>query len=80
MRSMSVLDRLAALSELASIPREQLQWLLDHGEIRRAEVGATFRSTASSPPGLLVLIEGRCARRSYMKVVDIALAEEYRLY
>jgi len=60
-----MIDRLAALPALGDIPRDQLQWLLDHGEIHRAEHGATFRGVMGEDElvGLFLLISGRFSVR-----------------
>jgi signal transduction histidine kinase len=58
-----MIDRLSALPALADIPREQLQWLLDHGEIHRADDGATFRGVSDGLTGLFLLISGRFSVR-----------------
>jgi signal transduction histidine kinase len=59
-----MIDRLVAIPALAEIPREQLQWLLDNGEIRRAEDGAEIRADDTSDiKGLLLMISGRFSVR-----------------
>lgn len=58
-----MIDRLASLPALEGIPREQLQWLLDHGDVRRADDGAVFRSTDEELMGLFLLISGRFSVR-----------------
>jgi signal transduction histidine kinase len=58
-----VIDRLSALPALADIPREQLQWLLDHGEVHRADAGTTFRGVGDALIGLILLISGRFSVR-----------------
>lgn len=61
--SMPMIDRLAALPALADIPREQLQWLLDHGEVQSADDGAIFRAVGEDLIGLVLLISGRFSVR-----------------
>ncbi len=58
-----MIDRLSALPALADIPREQLQWLIDHGEIHRAGDGTTFRVVGEDVMGLFLLISGRFSVR-----------------
>jgi signal transduction histidine kinase len=58
-----MIDRLSALPALADIPREQLQWLLDHGEVHQAGDGATFRGVSDGLTGLFLLISGRFSVR-----------------
>ena len=58
-----MIHRLAALPALADIPGEQLQWLLDHGEVHSAEDGATFRGLGDEITGLFLLISGRFSVR-----------------
>jgi signal transduction histidine kinase len=58
-----MIDRLSALPALADIPREQLQWLLDHGEVHRAGDGARFFGVGGDLIGLFLLISGRFSVR-----------------
>ncbi len=59
-----MIDRLSALPGLADVPREELQWLLDHGELHRADDGATFRAVGEGElVGLFLLISGRFSVR-----------------
>ncbi len=60
---MTLVDRLAALPELAGVPREQLQWLLEHAEHRRADGGTTFHASGQDVMGLYLLISGRLSVR-----------------
>jgi signal transduction histidine kinase len=59
----STVERLAALPALADVPREQLQWLVDHGEVRHHGDGATFRGGDEALDGLFVMISGRFSVR-----------------
>lgn len=62
--SMPMIDRLAALPALAGIPREQLQWLLDHGVLHCAEDGAVYVGTEEDDfVGLFLVISGRFSIR-----------------
>ncbi len=58
-----LVERLAALPALADIPRDQLEWLVDHGELHRLGDGATFRGGDEALKGLFVLISGRFSVR-----------------
>ncbi len=59
-----MIDRLAALPRLAEVPREQLQWLLDHAEFQRGEDGATYHGVgANELVGLFLLVSGRFSIR-----------------
>jgi signal transduction histidine kinase len=71
----SMVDRLAALPALAHVPREQLQWLVDHGELRRLDDGGTIRGSGSHPLGLFVLISGRFSVRVDQDGVERELRE-----
>ncbi len=59
-----MIDRLAGLPAFAQIPREQLQWLLTHGEVHRVEGGTTFRTMGGEPMDLMVVIAGRFSVRA----------------
>ncbi|MCG6955970.1 MAG: hypothetical protein LJF04_08255 [Gemmatimonadetes bacterium] len=63
MNTYPVVERLAALPALAGIPREQLQWLVDHGQVHRIEDGRTIRTGDEEMAGLLLLISGRFSVR-----------------
>jgi len=52
-----VVDRLAALPDLAEIPREQLEWLVSHGKVLRYEPGSTIRGI-DDIRGLIIVISG----------------------
>jgi signal transduction histidine kinase len=58
-----MVDRLAALPALAHVPREQLQWLVDRGEVRRIDDGTTIRGTSAEPLGLFIVVSGRFSVR-----------------
>jgi len=59
----SIVQRLAALPALADIPREQLEWLVEHGEVHRFGDGQALRGDSLSPFGLMILISGRFSVR-----------------
>jgi signal transduction histidine kinase len=65
MEDQSTVERLAALPHLAAIPRDQLEWLVEHGEVHRLDDGATIRADEGDPIGLglFVLIAGRFSVR-----------------
>jgi len=55
MTSLTIVEHLAALPSLASIPRAELEWLASHGSYRRAEAG-TIISRKGEPVEILVVI------------------------
>jgi signal transduction histidine kinase len=57
------LDQLSALASLASVPRQQLEWLVAHGEVRRVEAGQVAFPKAEPLPGLFVVLSGRLSIR-----------------
>jgi len=57
-----LVDRLAALAELSDVPREQLEWLVDHGELHAMPDGAEVRGV-DDLTGLMVLVSGRFSVR-----------------
>ena len=60
---MVVIERLAALTTLASIPRTQLEWLAAHGEIQHFDAGEIMFSPAQPIPNLYVVLSGRFSIR-----------------
>ena len=64
MAAPSVVDRLAAQPRLAAVPREQLEWLAAHGELRRFDAGEVMFSHKQPPPGLYVVLSGRVSIRA----------------
>ncbi len=60
--SSHIVDRLAGLPDLAGIPREQLAWLVAHGELHRCEDGWTLFG-ADGFTALIVVTEGRFSVR-----------------
>jgi signal transduction histidine kinase len=60
---MPTADDLAALAELADVPRDELQWLLDHGEVQKADDGHVFRGGDGEVMGLFLLLSGRFSVR-----------------
>ena len=60
----SLIERLAALPTLASIPRAQLEWLAAHGEVRRFQPGEVLFSRGQSVVAdLWVVLSGRFSIR-----------------
>jgi signal transduction histidine kinase len=55
----SLVDRLAAHRTLAGVPREQLQWLAEHGEIQQIAEGDVFIHKGEMVPRLFVMLQGR---------------------
>jgi signal transduction histidine kinase len=57
---MDLLDRLIDHRTLGSAPREELQWLVDHGELRTYQTGS-FIATRSGgrPEAMFIVLEGR---------------------
>ena len=60
---MPSIDDLAALPPLADVPRDQLQWLIDHGEFRRVADGDVLRAVGADIEGLFVVVSGRFSVR-----------------
>jgi signal transduction histidine kinase len=58
-----LLERLAALPSLTSVPHEQLEWLVAHGQVKRFERGDVLYSHDSPPPGCYVVLSGRISVR-----------------
>ncbi|HVH27967.1 MAG TPA: ATP-binding protein [Vicinamibacterales bacterium] len=54
-----LVDRLAALRGLKGVPREQLQWLADHGTLRQFAAGEVVLRTTEPIYFLYVLLSGR---------------------
>jgi signal transduction histidine kinase len=61
--SPSLVDRLAALPTLASIPREQLEWLAAHGEVRRYAAGDLMFRKGPAIQELHIILSGRFSIR-----------------
>jgi len=59
----STVERLAALPALSEIPREQLEWLVDHAELHRVDDGERIRGGEGIEIGLFVVISGRFSVR-----------------
>lgn len=63
MTDSSSIERLAALTTLASVPRAQLEWLAAHGEIRRFGAGELMFSKGQPHPSLYIVLSGRFSIR-----------------
>jgi signal transduction histidine kinase len=59
----SIVERLAALPALTSVPRGQLEWLVANGQYFRFESGQEIRADTTSGVGLYVTISGRFSIR-----------------
>jgi signal transduction histidine kinase len=59
----SLIERLAALPALASIPRAQLEWLAAHGEIRRYQQGDLVVTKGEPIRDLTIILSGRISIR-----------------
>lgn len=77
MGGLSTVERLAALPALSDIPRQQLEWLVEHGEIHQLEDGATIRADDTDRVGfgLFVLISGRFSVRVHQNGVEREVRE-----
>jgi signal transduction histidine kinase len=58
MADSALVDRLVAHRALSGVPREQLQWLADKGELVRFATGETIFRTMDVPMWLFVLLSG----------------------
>ncbi|MGD8277452.1 MAG: ATP-binding protein [Gemmatimonadota bacterium] len=58
-----IVDRIAALSSLAGIPRRELEWLVDHGELRTLEPGAIVAHKGEPIHDLYIILKGHVAIR-----------------
>ncbi|MGD8321673.1 MAG: ATP-binding protein [Gemmatimonadota bacterium] len=65
----SMVERLSALPDLADIPREQLQWLVDHGTVHRMADGEALHGLQDIS-GLILLIAGRFSVRTMLSGVE----------
>ena len=61
MTSDSLTDRLAALAILAAVPRNELDWLAAHGEVRAWDTGAVLTRTGAVVEEMIILLAGRTA-------------------
>lgn len=56
-----LVDRLAKLKLLKTVPRAELEWLADHGVVERYEAGKIFRPHDQDLPGLAIVMTGSLA-------------------
>jgi signal transduction histidine kinase len=61
MSDAALVDRLAALPNLASIPRPELEWLIEHGELEVLEAGAVVAPKGQRIEKLFVILCGYVA-------------------
>lgn len=59
----SVVDRLVSHRTLGAAPREELEWLASHADLRRLAVGETTASEGEPITGMWVLLSGRISIR-----------------
>jgi len=59
----NLIERLSSLSSLRDIPREELQWLVDHGRVSKNEAGTIVVPKGSSTDELYIILSGRIAIR-----------------
>ena len=53
-----MIERLLAHRTLASVPREQLEWLANAGHLRTLEVGDVLTVTGLPVAGMFVIFDG----------------------
>jgi signal transduction histidine kinase len=58
-----LIERLAALPTLASIPRVQLEWLAAHGEVRHYQQGQPISTKGHPIQDLFIILSGRISFR-----------------
>jgi signal transduction histidine kinase len=63
MSDADLVDRLAALSNLAGIPREELEWLAAHGQVDVYEAGAVVAPKGTRIEHVWIILTGRVAVR-----------------
>jgi signal transduction histidine kinase len=56
-----LVDRLSNLKILKTVPRAELEWLVDHGRIEKWEAGKVFRPHDQQLPGLAIVLSGSLA-------------------
>ena len=61
MADTALVDRLASLKILRNVPREEIEWLVDHGRIEHWEAGKVFRPHDRELPGLSIILSGSLA-------------------
>lgn len=63
MTDLALIERLAALPTLAGIPRPQLEWIAEHGEVRHFREGDVMFAKGQPIPDLLVVLSGHFSFR-----------------
>ena len=61
MNATELVDRLANHRTIGTAPREELEWLVAHGTLRRLNVGDTVSEQGMPVQGLFVILSGRVA-------------------
>jgi signal transduction histidine kinase len=61
MTAANLVDRLAAHKTLGAAPREELTWLVSHGNLRQLHTGSVLTVKGVRPEGLFVVLAGRFA-------------------
>ncbi len=56
---MSILSQLKAIPDLSQVPDEQLQWLIDHSELREFQAGERLFGRGDFSQHLFIILEGR---------------------
>jgi len=59
MPAVELVDRLTAHKTLGQAPREELEWLAEHGTLRHLDVGAVLTPKAIPVEGLFIVLSGR---------------------
>jgi len=63
MQSEAVVDRLAALPVFQSVPRTELEWLVQHGEVRTVAAGTVLNVPDQPIDEMAILLAGRAGLR-----------------
>lgn len=63
MESSYLVDHLAALPNLASIPRQEIEWLVDHGRLEVREAGSVLAPKGQRIRNLWIILSGHMAIR-----------------
>ena len=54
----TLLDRLAAHRTIANVPRKQLEWLAERGQVRTLEAGDVLTHAGGAVAGMYVILDG----------------------
>ena len=63
MANIDLVDSLAALPSLSKIPREELEWLVAHGDLEKYETGTVVSPKGKRIENLLIVLSGHVAIR-----------------